>query len=934
MQIKTKHILLGRLFKTLLYIAIIVLWMGNVYVLASQLPTIYQKPIEILELTKYQQGLDEIINSSEVIDTLAKYLKTKNLDGRIIEQFTNNKSQYITHLRLQYTFLQNQTDQNGYKILLEKLQKITSWDGKLKSLEGSLSIDNESRAKKKTKLVIIFDEILSNIDYMHNHVQPNSQSKLDLCSILNINPTIKFAAEYKIVSPLNLQQLKQLLQRNFIKENKLIYVICPFATMAIFRIGDIYHYIDQNRYDHNILKFNLDDLADIIFKSYNAFNEAELVFGFLVFSIDTNKAVDLSAYPKQKMFLDTIFVNYEHKPYQLKEAILMASDIDCQESHDFFTNALSAIDAKATIFPETNFDKKILIDAAKKGNINTLKSAVDNTNIDTQDDFGRTLLMLAVKNNHFNTTKFLLQSGADAHIKDNEDKNALTYAIDNENLAIIDILIVEAPGIVWHINHGWSVLMHAAKKNNPMLIKSLLAKMVANPREQAMLVEFFMATVNRDVLLVKNNIKNVFLQNNSRYCEIALLLAVTSGCIEIVKAILNESRAIDARCGWNPLMHAAINKYKKLVKFFLERAGFDKLNQDIWIDIIISSANKDYVMVEYLLNKIDLSKQKSYTIIALQAALLNNDVKMAKIFFTKDLVNELDYNGDTLLMYAAIGGCNEMVPILLQSGAEIDKRTYQGMTALMFAAQYGSTAVAVSLLNENANIDATCNSGRTALMFAIQRENRDVAKILINRGAQINQQETTVRANALILAIGNKNEAMLDILLSKNADIHQINHKGLDACMYAVQAGYYTMVEKLLFNGAKVNTVRKDGLTTLDCAIVYNHEKIAQLLMDNKGISNLKRKDKNGWSLLMTHASKGDVWMARDLLRCGAIIDDVNNDGLTALMLAVQNKRYQVVELLIGNHANLNLKNNANQNALDIAMQNKDIEMVRLLKPK
>ena len=126
MQIKNKCILLGRSFKVLQYITIVVLSMSSICVMASHLPVIYQKPIEIMQLIKYQQDLDKIINSIEVIDALAKYLKTKNLDDRIIEQFIDHKSQYITHLRLQCTFLQNHTDQDSYQVLLKKLQKIVS----------------------------------------------------------------------------------------------------------------------------------------------------------------------------------------------------------------------------------------------------------------------------------------------------------------------------------------------------------------------------------------------------------------------------------------------------------------------------------------------------------------------------------------------------------------------------------------------------------------------------------------------------------------------------------------------------------------------------------------------------------------------------------------------------------------------------------------
>ena len=76
----------------------------------------------------------------------------------------------------------------------------------------------------------------------------------------------------------------------------------------------------------------------------------------------------------------------------------------------------------------------------------------------------------------------------------------------------------------------------------------------------------------------------------------------------------------------------------------------------------------------------------------------------------------------------------EVVDLLLNSGAEVDKVDKDGETPLMLAAREGEVHVTRRLLQEGAKVDAEDVFNRTALTYAIANKKSDVAVVLIHAG--------------------------------------------------------------------------------------------------------------------------------------------------------------------------------------------------------
>lgn len=99
-------------------------------------------------------------------------------------------------------------------------------------------------------------------------------------------------------------------------------------------------------------------------------------------------------------------------------------------------------------------------------------------------------------------------------------------------------------------------------------------------------------------------------------------------------------------------------------------------------------------------------------------------------------VNQKNARGETPLVFAAASGEETMVKRLLQAGADPNVEFNKaGYTLLMDASFEGLTPVASDLIKAKANINAIDNQGQSALHYAAKEGHRELIKLLIDRGA-------------------------------------------------------------------------------------------------------------------------------------------------------------------------------------------------------
>jgi len=110
----------------------------------------------------------------------------------------------------------------------------------------------------------------------------------------------------------------------------------------------------------------------------------------------------------------------------------------------------------------------------------------------------------------------------------------------------------------------------------------------------------------------------------------------------------------------------------------------------------------------------------------------------------------LSKGGNSPLMMAAWKGHVEVARLLMDRGAEVDKKSQGGSTPLKAAAQMGHVEVARLLLDRGANHMAKNQYGSTPLMEAATMGHVEVARLLIVRGAEVEATDKTGKTPLMI----------------------------------------------------------------------------------------------------------------------------------------------------------------------------------------
>jgi ankyrin repeat protein len=145
---------------------------------------------------------------------------------------------------------------------------------------------------------------------------------------------------------------------------------------------------------------------------------------------------------------------------------------------------------------------------------------------------------------------------------------------------------------------------------------------------------------------------------------------------------------------------------------------------------------------------------------------------------------------------------------------------------------------------------------------------------------------------------------MLRILLSAAVFVAVASAAAGEPLFDAVTAGDTAGVERLLANGADVDSRASDQATPLIEAALGGQPEIAALLLA-KG-ADVMARNAGGFTPLHAAAYSGSLPIAELLLDKGAVLEDVaNKAGAAPLMVAAEQNNVAMVELLIARGADV-----------------------------
>jgi len=134
-------------------------------------------------------------------------------------------------------------------------------------------------------------------------------------------------------------------------------------------------------------------------------------------------------------------------------------------------------------------------------------------------------------------------------------------------------------------------------------------------------------------------------------------------------------------------------------------------------------------------------------------------------------VNRAQPDGTTPLQWAVYRVDRELVDRLLKKGAKANVTNSYGASPLHEAVRVADVALVGLLLEAGADANAANGDGQTALMLAARTGNVAVAGALVKAGADVNRREAFKEQSAVMWAAGENHPEMVAFLVSKGADL-------------------------------------------------------------------------------------------------------------------------------------------------------------------
>ena len=288
----------------------------------------------------------------------------------------------------------------------------------------------------------------------------------------------KVTHKYSFASSLTINKLKTLLKEDIIRDHELIFVNTNEHTTAIFKDGKNYYYFDANSKSGERIVSSTDKIAELIFYAhryllstkgylcswiplpYVCANDS-LMLGINIFSFDPN----VSNYPDQKELLNRI-----NSPSDAREMTLLhvAARLNRLETIDYFVN-------KKNVNLQDRWGITALMVAAQYGTADMVKTLLEHgAKPDIQNNDGWTALALAARYGTADMVKTLLEHGAKPDIQKNDGWPVLIIAARYGTADMVKILLEHGAKPDIQNNDGWTALIVAARYGTADMVKTLL----------------------------------------------------------------------------------------------------------------------------------------------------------------------------------------------------------------------------------------------------------------------------------------------------------------------------------------------------------------------------------------------------------------------------------------------------------------------------
>ncbi|KAF3157612.1 hypothetical protein TWF569_000177 [Orbilia oligospora] len=306
--------------------------------------------------------------------------------------------------------------------------------------------------------------------------------------------------------------------------------------------------------------------------------------------------------------------------------------------------------------------------------------------------------------------------------------------------------------------------------------------------------------------------------------------------------------------------------------------------RDLSTDSEVDWFTRPVDMIELVIN---LLSEEDIRLACVQAMFTTSEYR----FFDRKSIDRV-----TGLHVAAYCGLTLIMKVMLAgNGVDLELADNIGRTAVLFAAKGGYEDIVRVLIESGANPEAKNHYGEAAILLAVREGHESIVRILIGIGVNL-EVKNDYGETPLFVAAQKGYEGIFRRLMESKANIETRDRKGRTTLMAAAGEGCETIAELLIKSGVSVEDKDKNGETALWKALGYGKWGVLRMLIDRG--ADLKVKNKLGETLL-SHLEYDDP---RDDVRflVEALINWEDEDNYQEIMLASARYGYEdIIRLLI-----------------------------------
>ncbi|KAG8523857.1 Ankyrin repeat and SOCS box protein 14 [Galemys pyrenaicus] len=404
--------------------------------------------------------------------------------------------------------------------------------------------------------------------------------------------------------------------------------------------------------------------------------------------------------------------------------------------------------------------------------------------------------------------------------------------------------------------------------------------------------------------------------------------------VETIKTVKYSSYSTLFDCGEEKTL-------SQLTKYY---SAFDEADEIGWLPLHKAAVqlNKNILEITLKASKPSVWEQTTHDgetplFLAVSKCLLENT---SFLLLNGCNPNAKNFEGNSPLLTAVFHDSYDMAALLINHGADVNLRCANKRTALHEAAKLGRQDLVKLLLVSGAHPDPQSSYGFTPLALAAQKRlNNTVKKNCITRffllGANALGQASD-SSSILLEAARGGNPDSVTLLLEYGADANIPKNSGHLPIHVAADRGHL-LVLKILIPITDFAAIKQSGISPVHCAAAGAHPQCLELLIQAGFDVNFmldqrirKHYDDHRKSALYFAVSNADLSSVKLLLNAGAL---PNQDPVNCLQIALRMGNYELISMLLRHGANVNYFCRVNPLHFPSALQYslKDEVMLRML---